>query len=149
MRPPDPLGGPAGWNYFDRHGYRAEVEWRPIQGLTIDFAYDRSRDANTPFYSQLLNYNPNNCVAGPGLPPACSLPGTAYTTLTGTVKPLLPGVVVNGDTRMRVADIGVPQQPSVDRTHGYTFHGHLECLARVRAALDHRLARRQRRPVGQ
>src|SRR6185503_1935321 len=54
--------------------------------------------------------------------PACRLPGTAYTTLTGTVKPLLPLVVVNGNTRMRVADIGVPQQPSVDRTHGYTFH---------------------------
>jgi len=119
----DPLAGSTGWNYFDRHGYRAEVEWRPLQGLTIDFAYDRSRDANTPFYSQLLNYNPNNCVAGTqASQPACALPGTAYTNLTGTVKPLLPGVVVNGDTRMRVADIGVPQQPSVDRTHGYTFH---------------------------
>ncbi len=119
----DPLAGSTGWNYYDRRGYRAEVEWRPIQGLTIDFAYDRSRDANTPFYSQLLNYNPNNCVAGTqASQPACALPGTAYTNLTGTVKPLLPGVVVNGDTRMRVADIGVPQQPSVDRTHGYTLH---------------------------
>jgi len=36
------------------------------------------------------------------------------------VKPLLPGVVVNGDTRMKRADIGVPQQPSVDKTHGFT-----------------------------
>jgi iron complex outermembrane receptor protein len=119
----DPLAGSTGWNYYDRQGFRAEVEWRPLDNLTLDFAYDRGRDANTPFYSQLLNYNPNNCVAGPqAAVPACTLPGTAYSNLTGTVKRLLPGVVVNGDTRMREADIGVPQQPSVDRTHGYTFH---------------------------
>ncbi|MEA3045109.1 MAG: iron complex outerrane recepter protein [Sphingomonadales bacterium] len=119
----DPLAGSTGWNYFDRHGFRVEVEWRPLEHLTVDFAYDNGRDANTPFYSQLLNYNPNNCVAGPQAAAAnCRLPGTAYTTLTGTVKPLLPGVVGNGRTHMRVGDIGVPQQPSVDRTHGYTVH---------------------------
>jgi iron complex outermembrane receptor protein len=28
--------------------------------------------------------------------------------------------VINGKTRMDVADIGVPQQPSIDRTHGFT-----------------------------
>ncbi|HEX7741409.1 MAG TPA: TonB-dependent receptor, partial [Sphingobium sp.] len=36
------------------------------------------------------------------------------------VKALPPGVVVNGDSRMKVADIGVPQQPSIDKTHGFT-----------------------------
>jgi iron complex outermembrane receptor protein len=119
----DPLAGSTGWNFYDRHGVRAEVEWRPVDHLSVDFAYDNGRDANTPFYSQLLNYNPNGCVAGPqAAVPNCALPGTAYTTLTGTVKPTLPGVVVNGTTRMHVADIGVPQQPSIDRTHGYTFH---------------------------
>jgi iron complex outermembrane receptor protein len=119
----DPLPGSTGWNYYDRHGVRAEVEWRPMQGLSLDFAYDNGYDANTPFYSQLLNYNPNNCVAGTqASQPACTLPGTAYTNITGTVAPLLPGVVVNGNSRMDVADIGVPQQPSIDRTHGYTFH---------------------------
>ena len=119
----DPLAGSTGWNYFDRRGIRAEVEWRLLEHLIVDFAYDNGRDANTPFYSQLLNDNPNGCVAGPqAAVPACTLPATAYATLTGTVKPLLPGVVVNGATRMRVADIGVPQQPSVDRTHGYTVH---------------------------
>jgi iron complex outermembrane receptor protein len=119
----DPLAGSTGWNYFDRRGIRAEVEWRPFEHFTFDFAYDNGRDANTPFYSQLLNANPNGCVAGTqAAAPNCSLPGTAYTSLTGTVKPLLPGVVVNGATRMRTGDIGLPQQPSVDRTHGYTFH---------------------------
>jgi iron complex outermembrane recepter protein len=32
----------------------------------------------------------------------------------------LPGVVVNGDTLMRTADIGVPQKDTVDKTFGYT-----------------------------
>ena len=117
----DPLAGQTGWNYYDRQGLRLSGRWQPIDGVTDDFSYDVARDKNTPFYSQLLNYNPNGCVAGPQANvPNCYLPGTAYTTLTGTVKPLLPGVVVNGTTRMKTADIGVPQQPSVDDTHGFT-----------------------------
>jgi iron complex outermembrane recepter protein len=117
----NPLAGSTGWNYFDRRGFRAAARWQPIDGLTEDFSYDVGYDANTPFYSQLLNYNPNGCAAGTqAAHPACALPGTAYTALTGTVQPLLPGVVVNGSTRMDTADIGVPQQPSVDKTHGFT-----------------------------
>jgi len=119
----NPLQGATGWNYFDRQGIRAQVEWRPADSLTVDFSFDYGHDSNSPYYSQLLNYNPNGCVAGPqAAVPACALPGTAYATLTGAVRPALPGVVVNGRTRMEVADIGVPQQPSVDRTHGYTLH---------------------------
>ena len=117
----NPLAGQTGWNYFDRHGARAAVRWQPVDGFTNDFSYDNGYDANTPFYSQLLNYNPNNCVAGAqSASPNCYLPGTAYTALTGTVKGLMPGVVVNGSSRMTSADIGVPQQPSIDRTHGFT-----------------------------
>ncbi|UIJ46490.1 TonB-dependent receptor [Sphingomonas cannabina] len=117
----DPLAGQTGWNYYDRHGFRAAARWKPIDGVTDDFSYDVGYDANTPFYSQLLNYNPNGCVAGAqSAVPNCFLPGTNYTSLTGAVKPLLPGVVVNGDSRMKTADIGVPQQPSVDKTHGFT-----------------------------
>lgn len=117
----NPLKGETGWNYFDRRGFRAAVRWRPTSTITNDFSFDIARDSNSPFYSQLLNFNPNNCVAGTqAASPNCYLPGTAYTTLTGTVKPVLPGVVVNGDSRMKVADIGVPQQPSVDKTHGFT-----------------------------
>jgi iron complex outermembrane recepter protein len=120
----DPLPGSTGWNYYDRHAFRGELQWHdPSERFTADFAYDNGYDANTPFYSQLLNYNPNNCAAGTqASQPACTLPGTAYTNLTGTVRPLLPGVQVVGDRRMDVADIGVPQQPSIDRTEGYTFH---------------------------
>jgi iron complex outermembrane receptor protein len=117
----NPLDSQTGWNYYDRRGLRAAVRWQPTDTITNDFSYDVARDANTPFYSQLLNYNPNGCGAGTQAShAACTLPGTAYTNLTGTVKPLMPGVVVNGDTRMKVADIGVPQQPSIDKTHGFT-----------------------------
>ncbi|MCP3736089.1 TonB-dependent receptor [Sphingomonas sp. RP10(2022)] len=117
----NPLAGQTGWNYFHRRGGRAAVRWQPIDGLTDDFAYDNGYDSNSPFYSQLLNYNPNGCAAGTqASQPNCYLPGTNYTNLTGTVKPPLPGVVVNGTSRQRIADIGVPQQPSIDKTHGFT-----------------------------
>ncbi|MEA3009655.1 MAG: iron complex outerrane recepter protein [Sphingomonadales bacterium] len=117
----NPLAGQTGWNYYDRQGLRISGRWRPTDAITDDFAFDIARDKNSPFYSQLLNYNPNGCVAGPqASAPACQLPGTAYANLSGTVKRLLPGVVVNGTTRMKMADIGVPQQPSVDDTHGFT-----------------------------
>ncbi len=124
----NPLAGQAGWGLFNRKGMRAAVRWQPIDGLTNDFAYDLAKDENTPFYSQLLNYNPNNCLSGgtnaaPLAIPAgstCLTPGTAFTGTQGTIRSLLPGVVVNGETLMRTADIGVPQQNSVDRTHGFT-----------------------------
>ncbi len=119
----NPLSGQTGWNYFDRRGGRIAARWQGIDRLTVDLSYDNGYDANSPFYSQLLNFNPNGCVAGTqAAVAACTLPGTAYTTLTGTVKPVLPGVVVAGDDRVSTADIGVPQQPSVDKTHGYTAH---------------------------
>lgn len=117
----NPLTGQTGFNYFDRRGFRAAVRWKPIDGFTNDFSYDNGLDKNSPFYSQLLNFNPNGCVAGTqAAAPACRLPGTNYTTLTGTVRPTLPGVVINGNSRQKVADIGVPQEPSVDKTHGFT-----------------------------
>jgi iron complex outermembrane receptor protein len=115
------LTGQSGWNYFDRRGFKATARIRPVDGMTADFSYDNGYDANTPFYSQLLNNNPNGCVAGTqAASPNCRLPGTNYATLTGTVKSLIPGTVINGNSRMKVADIGVPQQPSIDKTHGFT-----------------------------
>ena len=125
----DPLQGQTGWNYYNRKGGRIAVRWQPVDGVTDDFSYDVAQDENTPFYSQLLNYNPNGCVATAAGQPSlatnvagsCVLPATAFTGgLTGTVKPLLPGVQVQNTGRARVADIGVPQQVSVDQTHGFT-----------------------------
>ena len=118
----NPLAGETGWNYYDRQGFRAAARWEISPEITNDFSYDVAKDKNTPFYSQLLNYNPNNCVNGPiTASTTCVLPSVNYTSLTGgPVKALLPGVVVNGTSRMDTADIGVPQKPSIDKTHGFT-----------------------------
>ncbi len=124
----NPLAGQVGWGYYNRKGGRIAVRWQPTDNITDDFAYDVAKDENTPFYSQLLNYNPNGCLSGgtnaaPLAIPAgstCVTPGTAFTGTQGTVRALLPGVVVNGSTLQRVADIGVPQQVSVDNTHGFS-----------------------------
>ncbi len=117
----NPLAGQTGFGYYDRQGGRVAVRWQPVSGLTNDFSYDVAQDKNSPFYSQLLNKNPNGCAAGAqSAVAACTLPGTQYTTLTGTVKAVPSSVVVNGDSLQRTADIGVPQQPSIDKTHGFT-----------------------------
>jgi iron complex outermembrane recepter protein len=124
----NPMAGQAGFGFFNRRGFRAAVRWKPFDGVTNDFAYDVAKDENSPFYSQLLNANPNGCLSGgtnlaPQAIPAgstCITPGTSFIGTQGTIRSLLPGVVVNGNTLMRTADIGVPQSPSVDRTHGFT-----------------------------
>lgn len=124
----NPLAGQAGFGLYNRKGLRAAVRWEPTSTITNDFSFDIARDENTPFYSQLLNVNPNGCLSG-GTNTAplaiaagsrCITPGTAFTGTRGAIQPALPGVVVNGSTLQRVADIGVPQQVSVDKTFGFT-----------------------------
>jgi iron complex outermembrane receptor protein len=124
----NPMEGQAGWGQYHRKGLRVAVRWKPTDTITNDFSYDVARDENSPFYSQLLNYNPNNCRSGgsvtvplanlPGT--TCVTPGTAFTGTQGTIKPVLPGTVINGDSLMRDADIGVPQALTIDRTFGFT-----------------------------
>jgi iron complex outermembrane receptor protein len=125
----NPLQGQTGWNYYNRVGGRISARWRPVDGLTIDVSYDRAKDENTPFYSQLLSYNPNGYNVG-------AYGGANGTTLrfngaqcnvvvagaltNPCIAPLAPIVVVSPDDRQKVAEIGVPQQPSVDRTQGAT-----------------------------
>jgi iron complex outermembrane receptor protein len=119
----NPLAGQKGWNYFDRRGGSLSARWKPVDTFTADFKYDVGYDANTAFYSQLLNFNPRNCAAGTVTATnTCVLPGTTFTTLSGTVKPLPSGVQVQGDSTATVADIGVPQQPSIDKTFGTALH---------------------------
>lgn len=115
----NPLAGQAGWNQFHRYGGRVAARWKPADGLTVDLAFDKSRDENTPFFSQLLNYNPL------GLPVGTVYDSTKkawYTDATLTTKGIapLPGMVKFGFDRQDVADIGVPQQVSVGKTQGFT-----------------------------
>jgi len=115
----NPLAGQAGWNQFHRYGGRAAARWKPVDGLTVDLAFDKSRDENTPFYSQLLNYNPLGLPVGTVYDSAKKAWYTDATLKTKGVAPL-PSMVTYGFDRLDVADIGVPQQVSVGKTQGFT-----------------------------
>jgi iron complex outermembrane receptor protein len=124
----NPASGQYGWNYYNRVGGRIAGRWTPVDGLTVDLAYDRAKDENTPFYSQLLNYNPLGLAVGTYTNPNTGVVGTTLfsngaacnSTTNRCIAPLAPLVQVEGEDRMKVADLGVIQQPSVDETHGYT-----------------------------
>jgi iron complex outermembrane receptor protein len=124
----NPASGQYGWNYYNRVGGRIAGRWTPVEGLTVDLAYDRARDENTPFYSQLLNYNPLGLAVGTYTNPVSGAIGTTLfsggaacnSTSNKCIAPLAPLVQVEGQDRMKVADLGVIQQLSTDDTHGYT-----------------------------
>ncbi len=112
----NPLPGSVGWGAFNRVGGHVAAVWKPVDGFSAELSYDQAKDENTPFYSQLVNYNPR------GLPVAtlAQINANGGKLPAGTIAPLSPLVVVSGDNRMKTADIGVPQQYSLDRTHGFS-----------------------------
>ena len=112
----NPLPGSVGWGAYNRAGGHVAAVWKPVDGFSAELSYDQAKDENTPFYSQLINYNPR------GLPVAtiAQINANGGKLPAGTIAPLSPLVVVSGDDRMKTADIGVPQQYSVDRTHGFS-----------------------------
>lgn len=110
----NPLAGQTGFNYYDRVGGRIQAQWKPVEGFTANISFDKSRDDNTPMYSQLINYNPK----GLRVATLAQIAANGGKLPSGTIAPLSPLVHVSGDKRMKTADIGVPQQPSVDRTQG-------------------------------
>ena len=117
----NPLSGQTGWNYYNRYGARLAARWTPVENFTADVSVDSSVDQNTPFYSELVNYNPlhktvgvydltTNRLVAPGSP-------VGAPTCAACIAPLSPLVQVHTD-RQKEAEIGVPQQPSVDKTEG-------------------------------
>src|SRR5690606_4671643 len=106
----NPLPGAEGWGFYDRQGFKASALWKPFDGFDALYAYDTGEDQNTPYYSQLINYNPNNRPVA-----------TTFPIPAGTIAPLPPLVKVHA-RRQRVADIGVPQAPSVDKSLGHALH---------------------------
>jgi len=110
----NPLEGQAGWNQYHRYGGRIATRWKPTDNFTADFAFDRSRDENTPFYSQLINFNPNNFPVAT----LAEIQAAGNRLPTGKIAPL-PGMVIVTEERMDVADIGVPQQVSLGETQGF------------------------------
>ncbi len=131
----DPLSGSTGWNFYDRVGGRVAARWKPIEGLTADFAYDYARDENTPNFSQLLSYNPNGFPVGTYVNTAAAGATPVYSLLTSPTGVPCGGTIAAGSTRpvciapkapiqgvhperQYVSEVPVPQQPSVDITHG-------------------------------
>lgn len=121
----NPASGQYGWNYHNRVGGRIAGRWTPTTDLTVDFAYDQAKDENTPFYSQLINYNPNNYNVGTFVGNALTYNGSACNvvvsgvTTNPCIAPKAPLVQVSGNNWMSQADLGVIQQLSTDQTHGF------------------------------
>lgn len=109
----NPLPGEQGFGAYDRRGLRGQVRWTPNDRFTANLAADIGKDKNTPFYSQLLNFNPNGLKV---------VPWNSTSIPSGGIRDLAPIVEVNGDSIMRMADIGVPQQWSTDDTRGVDLH---------------------------
>ncbi len=111
----NPLSGQAGWNQYDRSGARLTGLWKPTDTFSAEVSIDYANDENTPFFSQLVSFNPYGkrvrtlaeVQAGPAAAPA------------GTINPLASLVKVHTE-RQEVSDIGTVQQPSVDKTGGVT-----------------------------
>ena len=122
----NPATGQYGWNYHNRVGGRIAGRWTPVSGLTVDLAYDQAKDENTPFYSQLINYNPKGYNVGNFVGNKLNYQGSACNvvvaglTTNPCIAPLAPLVQVSGNNRMSQADLGVTQQLSVDKTHGFS-----------------------------
>lgn len=122
----NPASGQYGWNYYNRVGGRIAGRWTPTDSLTVDLSYDQAKDENTPFYSQLINYNPNNLPVGTYVGTTLRNNGSNCNVTVGGVltnrciAPKSPLVQVSGNKRMDVADLGVIQQLSTDETHGFT-----------------------------
>jgi iron complex outermembrane receptor protein len=108
----NPMSGQAGWNQYDRKGVRVSALYKPTDTFSALIAADYALDENTPFFSQLVNYNPY----GKRVRTLAEVTAVAAAP-AGTINPLPAMVKVNTD-RQAVSDIGTVQQPSVDKTRG-------------------------------
>ncbi len=89
----NPLAGQHDFNAYDKHGGRLSLRWQPRDDLDINYAYDTSFDATTPYYVQLLSKG-------------------SY--------PMSPLATIQPD-RATTANFGVPLQYSEGRTAGHTL----------------------------
>ena len=109
----NPLEGQYGWNYYHRYGGRAAIRWEPTTNLTADVAVDLGRDDNTPFLSQLINYNPYNRPVAT----LAQIAAAGNKIPSGFIAPL-PSLVKVQSERADEAAVGVVQEPSVGKTFG-------------------------------
>ena len=116
----NPLPGQFGWGYYHRVGGKMAAKWQASDDFSVLVSYDQAKDENTPFYSQLINYNPLGRTVGAYNGNVLVTPGTT-TPCPTCIAPLAPIVRVSGsDHRQSIASVGNVQQPSTDETHGYS-----------------------------
>ena len=108
----NPLSGQAGWNQYDRKGIRVSALYKPTDTFSAVFTADYALDENTPFFSQLVSFNPD----GKRVRTLAEVTAVANAP-AGTINPLAPLLKVHTE-RQSVSDVGTVQQPSVDKTRG-------------------------------
>ncbi|MDE8651504.1 TonB-dependent receptor [Novosphingobium album (ex Liu et al. 2023)] len=91
----NPMEGEEDYNQNDQRGLHVGVLWEPSDSFSALYDFDVSRDASTPYYMQVLAKSP--------------------------MIPFADMAKVQPD-RVKVADIGVPEQVSLGRTHGHALH---------------------------
>lgn len=113
------LSSGLGWDAYNRIGGRISARWSPFDGFTADFSYDQAKDENTPFFSQLVNYNPLGLPVTSIATQNARLAAGMSALPSGTISALSPLVGVHPE-RQSISDVGVPQQYSVDKTDGFS-----------------------------
>ena len=99
----NPLAGASDFNAYDKRGLHIEALWKPTSNFSADLSYDRSYDATTTLYEQLV-------APGTGLAATATAPAIAANVLAG-VGPVQA-------TRADQAVVGSPEQPGIGKTQG-------------------------------
>jgi iron complex outermembrane receptor protein len=87
----NPNNNGYGFNFYDKKGFHGEALWKPSSDFSADYSFDISKDESTSLYLNLV------------------APGSNRQAALGTVQP----------DRVRTANVGVPQQPSVGKVQGH------------------------------
>jgi iron complex outermembrane receptor protein len=88
----NPMVGASDFGAYSRRGLRAQLQWRPMANLTVNYAYDTGHDSETTLYQSVVS--------------------------AGT-SPVAPLLAIHPD-RVDVAPVGVPEAPSIGVQSGHT-----------------------------
>ena len=89
----NPFVGASDFGAYSRRGIRAQIRWRPIDSVTLDYAYDTTHDSETTIYQSLVSKG------------------------TSAVAP----IIAVSPNRANVAAVGVPEAPSIGTQSGHTL----------------------------
>jgi iron complex outermembrane receptor protein len=113
----NPLAGASDFNGYDKRGIHTELMWKGIPDFTADLSFDKSYDATTTLYNQLIS-------PGAGLPVSAS--GSAAIFPNKLAALARPSTV-----RQDVAPVGSPEQPSVGKSTGTRLNLEWQALSEL------------------